>query len=102
MLAKKIGEDAARDSVREVLLTPSGGIRKKMTDLPKHYREALVLYTHLHTHRVLTYHDSVIDADYEDFLRVCRAGYTSPEAKRAAMSDTYFGTYWYYYEIGQR
>ena len=101
LLARKIGEEAARDSVREVLLTPSGGVRKQMADLPKHYREALVLYTHSQTNRVLTYHDSVTDADYEDFLKVCRAGYSSQEARKAALSDAYYGTYWFYYEMGQ-
>lgn len=98
-LARRIGEEAAKDSVREVLLTPSGHARKQMSDLPKHYREALVLYTHIHAQRVLTYHDNVLDADYEDFLSVCRAQYASKSVRKAAIRDAYFGTYWYYYEM---
>ncbi len=101
VLARKIGEKEAADSVREVLLTPSGAPRKQMADLPRHYKEALVLYTHLNTVRVLTYHDSVTDADYEDFLKVSRAGYPSPAVRKAALRDAYFGTYWYYYEMLQ-
>lgn len=98
-LARKIGEEEAKDSIREVLLTPSGYARKPMSELPKHYREALVLYTHIHAQRVLTYHDNVLDADYEDFLSVCRAKYPSLSARNVAVRDAYFGTYWYYYEM---
>lgn len=35
--------------------------------LPKHYREALVLYTHSRSNPKLVYHDAVTDADYSDY-----------------------------------
>lgn len=98
-LARKFGDDAAADSVKEVLLTPSGYVRKQQADIPKHFREALVLYTHLRGNRVLTYKDNVLDADYEDFLKVNRRKYPSNAARESALRDAYFGTYWYYYEM---
>ena len=36
--------------------------------LPKHYREALILYTHLREHPYLVYPDAVMDADYAENL----------------------------------
>lgn len=65
--------------------------------LPKHFREALVLYTHLHSQRVLTYHSSVLDADYEDFLKVERRKYSSQREKLNVLGNSYSGTYWYYF-----
>lgn len=65
--------------------------------LPKHFREALVLYTHLHSQRVLTYHSSVLDADYEDFLKLERKKYSSTREKMNVLGNSYLGTYWYYY-----
>lgn len=65
--------------------------------LPKHFREALVLYTHLHSQRVLTYHSSVLDADYEDFIKVERKKYSSIREKLNVLGNSYLGTYWYYF-----
>lgn len=70
--------------------------------LPKHYREALVLYTHSHSQRVLTYHSSVLDADYADFLALSRKKYVSEEERKNVLRESYFGTYWYYYEANKR
>lgn len=100
-LAKIIGEEEAADSIREVLLTPSGCNVKPMSELPKHFREALVLYTHIHSDRVLTYHDNVLDADYEDFLKVDRKKYKGVHEHDNALRDAYAGTYWYYYSKEQ-
>lgn len=66
--------------------------------LPKHFREALVLYTHIHSQRVLTYHSSVLDADYEDFLKVDRGKYATEQEHDNALRNAYFGTYWYYHK----
>ena len=62
------------------------------TAIPRHYREALVLYTHLRRHRVLTYHDSVLDADYEDMKSLYKK-YPDRTQRESAVRDTY----WYYY-----
>lgn len=64
--------------------------------VPRHYAEALVLYTHLRSHRLLTYHDSVLDADYED-LRKLQRRYPDQTTRQSAIRDTYGNTYWYYY-----
>lgn len=64
--------------------------------VPRHYAEALVLYTHLRSHRLLTYHDSVLDADYED-LRKLQRRHPDLATRQTAIRDTYGNTYWYYY-----
>lgn len=96
-LAKVIGEEAAADSIKEILITPSGYKVKELDKLPKHFREALVLYTHIHSQRVLTYHDNVFDADYEDFLKVDRMAYSDSREHDNKLREAYAGTYWYYY-----
>ena len=64
--------------------------------LPKHYREALTLYTHLRANPVLVYHNEVLDADYADFQELERK-YTDKRKRESYVRDTYGGTYWFYY-----
>lgn len=67
-------------------------------DLPRHYREACLLY-----HR-LNRLDLPVDkreiaaeiADYDDFYAILKAN-PDPVKRNAALRDSYFGTYWYYY-----
>ena len=66
------------------------------TAIPRHYREALVLYTHLKSNRVLTYHDDVLDADYED-MKALERKFLDRAQRATAVRDTYGNTYWYYY-----
>lgn len=66
------------------------------TAIPRHYREALVLYTHLRQHRVLTYHDAVLDADYEDMKKLLKK-IPDRAQRESAVRDTYGNTYWCYY-----
>ncbi|MBR1400590.1 MAG: hypothetical protein IJ562_03250 [Prevotella sp.] len=63
--------------------------------LPKHYKEALTLYTHKRSNRVITYYDSVVDADYEDFLKLVNG--SSKDISQTSARDVYGNTYWYYY-----
>jgi len=65
--------------------------------LPKHYREALVIYTHTKSSRLLSYHDDVLDADYEDF-RKTEKKYPDGTLRANAIRDVYGNTYWCYYE----
>ena len=65
--------------------------------LPRHYREALVLYSHLHSHPALVYHDAVTDEDYQN-LQQLEAGYADEAERSNAVRDKYQGSYWYYYE----
>lgn len=97
-LARLIGEKEAADSIRPVSrLTPSGCDMRSLEDMPKHYQEALVLYTHLHSQRVLTYANSAVDADYEDFLKMQRSRKKSKAEYDNVLKTAYFGTYWWYY-----
>ena len=63
--------------------------------LPRHYKEALTLYTHKRSARAFSYHDSVIDADYEDFLKLVNG--SRQGTSRTSARDVYGNTYWYYY-----
>lgn len=63
--------------------------------LPKSFREALVLYTHLRQNPRYVYHSTVMDADYDDFIEMGRA--SKPDEKFANLKDNYGKTYWFYY-----
>lgn len=64
--------------------------------LPKHYREAMVLYTHLRSRPVAIYRNTVMDEDYDNF-RDLRSQYPKKMEQKGKMEEEYFGTYWYYY-----
>ena len=64
--------------------------------LPKHYREAMVLYTHLRSKPVAVYHNTVMDEDYDNF-RDLRKRYPRRMEQKGKVEEQYFGTYWYYY-----
>lgn len=64
--------------------------------LPRHYREALVLYNHLRANPVVVYHDNVMDTDFKD-LQKLRRTFADKKAAQVAISRNYGGTYWYYY-----
>lgn len=64
--------------------------------LPRHYREALVLYNHLRANPVVIYHDNVMDTDYED-LQKQKHAFADKHAAQVAIARNYGGTYWYYY-----
>ena len=64
--------------------------------LPKHYREALVLYSRLRSHPVIVYHHDVVEADYEDFLKIARSE-KDIACRGVKLRDAYHNTYWYYY-----
>ena len=64
--------------------------------LPKHYREAMVLYTHLRSKPVAVYRNTVMDEDYDNF-RDLRSQYPKKMEQKGKVEEEYFGTYWYYY-----
>ena len=68
----------------------------KSTNLPKHYREALTLYTHKSPNPVVTFHSSVADADYEDFQKLAKS-VSDKQQQENAVRDIYGNTYWFYY-----
>ena len=65
--------------------------------LPKHYREAMTLYTHLRSKPVIVYHNSVMDEDWKN-LQELEAAYSDPTERKGMVEEHYRGTYWYYYE----
>ena len=64
--------------------------------LPKHYREALTLYTHLRSRPVVVYHNSVMDEDYDNLTELERK-YADKTERKVKVEEHYRGTYWYYY-----
>lgn len=64
--------------------------------LPKHYREALTLYTHLRSNPVLIFHSEIMDADYADFQKL-EEKYNNKSERFSYVKDTYGETYWFYY-----
>ena len=64
--------------------------------LPCHYREALVLYTHIRSNPVVVYHSAVLDVDFKDFKQLETASGSLSERK-CKMQDHYANSYWYYF-----
>lgn len=64
--------------------------------LPKHYKEALTLYTHLRSNPITVYHNEIMDTDYSDFQKLMRK-YKNKDEKMSHIRDVYGNTYWFYY-----
>ncbi len=64
--------------------------------LPKHYREALILYTHLRSNPKFVYCSNVMDTDFQDFQDLNRK-YPRRMERMNIIRDIYGKTYWYYY-----
>lgn len=65
--------------------------------LPRHYREAMTLYTHLRSHPVLIYQNPVMEEDWNNLQELERL-YVDPTERKGKVEEQYRGTYWYYYE----
>ena len=97
-LARMIGEQAAIDSIPVPrFVSPSGVKLKTLDELPKHYREALVLYTHSRSQRQLVYVNSAMETDYAEFQKIMRTKHKTKAEHDNALKTAYFGTYWWYY-----
>lgn len=66
------------------------------TTLPKHYQEALTLYTHLKTNPSIVFKDPVLEADYEGFQAIKRKN-RDKRICYTMLKDSYGKTYWFYY-----
>lgn len=71
------------------------------SSLPRHYKEALMLYTHRRANPKLIYRNPVMEADFQDY-QALEHKYANPAEKQAALRDTYGNTYWYYYQYGNK
>ena len=69
--------------------------------MPKHYKEALMLYTHRRAHPKIVYRNAVMGADFQDYQTLERK-FSNPMERNAALRDTYGNTYWYYYQYGKK
>ena len=65
--------------------------------LPKHYREAMILYTRSRSKPILVYHNAVMDEDWRN-LQELEAQYPDFSERKGKVEEQYRGTYWYYYE----
>lgn len=65
--------------------------------LPRHYREAMTLYTHLRSNPVIVYHHTVMDEDWDN-LQDLESQYPDKTERQGKVEEQYRGTYWYYYE----
>ena len=65
--------------------------------LPRHYREAMTLYTHLRSRPVVVYYNSVMDEDWKN-LQELEAQYPDLTERKGKVEEQYHDTYWYYYE----
>lgn len=65
--------------------------------LPKHYKEALVMYTHLRSNPRVIYNNNVINTDFQDFQKLDKS-IADERERQTALRDTYGNTYWYYYQ----
>ena len=65
--------------------------------LPKHYQEALILYNHMTSHPVVSFHNSVGDADFDDYQDLQKK-YADKRERYTALRDKYGNTYWFYFQ----
>ncbi len=68
--------------------------------LPKHYREALLLYTHRHSSPRLVYKNNIMEADFQDYQKL-EADTKNALERQVKLRDTFGNTYWYYYQYGK-
>lgn len=65
--------------------------------LPRHYREALVLYQRLKSNPIILYRNAVTEEDYNDMLAL-EQKYPNPNERHLKVMLRYHGSYWYYYK----
>lgn len=64
--------------------------------LPRHYKEALILYRHLRSNPVAVYSNDVMDSDYRNMQELLRKN-TSMAGRRKVLEQHYKESYWRYY-----
>ena len=65
--------------------------------LPKHYKEALILYRHLHASPSIIFKNSIMDADFKDYQRL-EHEMDNINIRKNKLRDIYGNTYWFYYQ----
>ena len=69
--------------------------------LPKHYKEALLLASQVSRGDTVSYADSVMTADYYDFIDLKKKNINNNELTKA-MKERFAHTYWYYYFLNRK
>lgn len=64
--------------------------------VPRHFSEALILYTHLKANPVIAYSVPEMEADFDDF-QALKSKYPEKTIRENSLRDTYGNTYWFYY-----
>lgn len=72
----------------------------RTTPLPRAYAEALILYQRLTSNPIAEYHDSAIEANYNDFREIESRTPTNHVLRANTLRDNYGETYWWYYLYG--
>ena len=83
--------------VRQLRIHYSANDTLIIDNLPKHYREAMTLYTHKRYNPIQVYHNSVMDEDWNN-LQELESKYPDKVERKGKVEERYRGTYWYYYE----
>ena len=65
--------------------------------LPKHYREALTLYTHSRSNPSVVYRVPEVEENYANYQEL-KKQYRDPMEQKTRVSEEYHGTYWYFYD----
>ena len=65
--------------------------------LPKHYREALTLYTHSRSNPSVVYRVPEVEENYANYQEL-KKQYQDPMEQKTRVSEEYRGTYWYFYD----
>lgn len=65
--------------------------------LPRHYREALIMYNSVRKYPVAAYSDSILYAEFSSFNQLLST--TGKSERRNAARKAYGKTYWYYYKF---
>ncbi|MCR4918362.1 MAG: DUF6057 family protein [Prevotella sp.] len=69
--------------------------------LPRHYREALVMYQHMTATPRVSYRDDATETDYADYQEM-RKQYPEPAERHTKRLEQFADTYWYYYDYAPR
>lgn len=79
----------------------SSSLTTHHSSLPRHYREALVLYKHLCPQALSGLSDKPLEEEWQQMEQL-RAQYADNTEQRLQMLENYRDTYWYYYLTRER
>ena len=75
-------------------------LAERMGNLPRHYREALVLYKAISVTPAVIFHSNQTETDFHDFKEQARQ-YPDTRIRRNMLRSVYGDTYWWYYWYGK-